>query len=80
MKIKIEVYGASGCKKCSKLKETVEEIVEENDIDGEVSKVENPTKLAEKGIMSTPALSIDGDVKFKGRAPGKEELKEIIEQ
>lgn len=49
-------------------------------MDAEVSKVEDPTELAEKGIMSTPALTVGEDIKFKGRVPDREELKEIIEQ
>ncbi len=76
--MKVEVYGSSGCKKCSKLKDGIQEIVNKMDKEIEVVKVEDPVKLAEKGIMSTPAVAVDGDVKAKGRVPSNEEIKKFL--
>ncbi len=44
----------------------------------EVVKVEDPVKLAEKGIMSTPAVAVDGEVKVKGRVPSNAEIKKFL--
>ena len=78
--MRVEVYGSSGCKKCSKLKEDIQGIVDKiNKTDEiEVVKVEDPIKLAEKGIMSTPAVAVDGEVKSKGRVPSESEIKEFL--
>ncbi len=78
--MKIKIYGASGCNNCSRLKKTVEEIVMDLGINADVSKVEEPAELVKKNILSTPALSIDGDVKFRGKVPSKKELKELFEE
>ena len=76
--MKIEVFGSEGCSTCKKLKEEIEDLVKEMDISAEVIKVEDPAELAKKGIMSTPAVAIDDEIKFKGRVPDEEELKEAI--
>ncbi|PTD93474.1 thioredoxin family protein [archaeon SCG-AAA382B04] len=78
--MKIKVYGSSGCKKCSKLKENIEEVIKENKKQNQINveKIEDLTKLASKGLMSTPAIEIDGEIKVKGSAPSKKELEEII--
>lgn len=76
--MKVEVYGSSGCKKCSKLKDDIQEIVNKMDKEIEVVKVEDPVKLAERGIMSTPAVAVDGEVKAKGRVPSTEEIKKFL--
>lgn len=78
--MRVEVYGSSGCKKCSKLKEDIQVIVDQIDKTEEIEvvKVEDPIKLAEKGIMSTPAVVVDGEIKSKGRVPSKSEIKEFL--
>ncbi|MFB6199193.1 MAG: thioredoxin family protein [Halobacteriaceae archaeon] len=60
------------------LKERVEEVVEANEIDAEVTKVEDAAELAKRGVMSTPALAVDGDVKFAGTVPSEEEVLEEL--
>ncbi len=76
--MKIEVFGSEGCSTCKKLKEDIEGLVKKMNISAEVIKVEDPAELAKKGIMSTPAVAIDNEIKFKGRVPNEEELKEAI--
>lgn len=76
--MKVEVYGSSGCKKCSKLKDDIQDIVDEMNKEIEVVKIEDPVKLAEKGIMSTPAVAVDGEIKAKGRVPSSEEIKKFL--
>lgn len=78
--MKIEVYGSSGCRKCTKLKDDIKKIVKkqglENSVD--VEKVEDPVELAKKGIMSTPAVAVDGEVRIKGRVPDEKEILEML--
>jgi small redox-active disulfide protein 2 len=47
-----------------------------NDI--EIVKVEDIAEIVKRGVMMTPALAIDGDVKISGRIARKEEIKEMI--
>jgi len=78
--MKITVYGPSGCSNCSELKETTEEIVDRNDIDADVTKEPDMTKLAQKGVMSTPGFEIDDEMVFPGSTPSADELESIIQE
>ena len=71
--MKIEILG-TGCPKCKKLEENARKEVEESKKKAEIVKVTDIAKIVEYGIMSTPALVIDGAVKASGRIP---EVKEI---
>ena len=74
----ITVYGPSGCSNCSQLTETATEVVERNDIDADVTKEDDMTKLAAKGVMSTPGFEIDDEMIFSGSTPSESELESII--
>lgn len=73
----IKVLG-TGCKKCKTLETLVNKVVEENNIDASVEKIEDLVKIMEFGVMATPALVIDGEVKLRGRLPKEQELLDII--
>lgn len=75
--MKIKIYG-TGCKNCVKLAENAKKAVEEAGVDAEIIKVEDMKDIVEAGIMSTPGLGIDGEIKVKGRVPDVEEIKELI--
>jgi small redox-active disulfide protein 2 len=75
--VKIEVLG-SGCAKCNKTKELAEKAVKETGIDAEIVKVEDIDKILEYGVMITPALVIDGDVKIAGKVPSVDDIKKWI--
>ena len=75
--MKLTVYGP-GCKNCVSLADHAKEAIEELGLDAEVEKVEDPAEIAKAGIMSTPGLAVDGDVKVKGRVPGTDEIKELL--
>ncbi len=78
--MKIKVYGREGCAKCTKLKEKIEKVVRKNEIkDTEVEKVNDLEELVEKGIMSTPAVSRDGEIVIKGEVPSSDEILEFLE-
>jgi len=75
--MKIEILG-TGCPKCKKLFANAEEAVKQLGISAEVSKVTNITDFAKYGVMVTPALVVDGKLKFAGKVPGVEELKKSL--
>ena len=72
--MRIEILG-SGCPKCKMLEDNAKKAVSELGIMAEVVKVTDIVKIIEFGVMSTPAIVIDGEVKASGRIP---EVKEII--
>jgi small redox-active disulfide protein 2 len=72
---KIEILG-TGCTKCIKLYENAKKAAE--GIEAEVVKVDDIGKIVEYGVMSTPALAIDGEVKAAGRVLSVEEIKKLI--
>ena len=75
--MKIQVLG-TGCKKCSNLAEAADTAAKELGIDYELEKVTDIVKIMEAGVMTTPALVIDGAVKVSGRVPSADELKKIL--
>ena len=74
---KVQILG-TGCPKCKKLYEAVQQVVKEHGIEAEVTKVEDINEIMKAGIMMTPALMIDGVVKVTGRIPKPDELKTMI--
>ena len=75
--MKIEILGM-GCPKCKKLYENAKIAIEETGIEANVDKVEDIAKITEYGVMTTPALVVDGEVKASGRIPTPDEIKEWI--
>jgi small redox-active disulfide protein 2 len=76
--MEIKVLGP-GCANCNKLEKIVEEAVKELGISDSVQKVSDIQEMLSYGIMSTPALVVDGKVKFSGRVPGKDEIKKYLQ-
>ncbi|MCK4720537.1 TM0996/MTH895 family glutaredoxin-like protein [bacterium] len=76
---KIFILGA-GCFKCNKLHENVEAAIEETGVECEVSKVSDPAAFAEFGVMTSPALIIDGELKAAGRMLSVEQIRKILEE
>jgi small redox-active disulfide protein 2 len=74
---KIQILG-TGCPKCKKLYEAAQQAVKENGIDAEVTKVEDINEILKFGVMMTPALVVDGEVKVVGRVPYGNEIREMI--
>ncbi len=75
--MKIEIMG-TGCMKCKKLYQLVNEVVKEMGLQAEVVKVEDLQAMMDLGVMITPALFINGEAVAAGRVPGKDELKKMI--
>jgi small redox-active disulfide protein 2 len=75
--VKIEVLG-TGCMKCKRLMKNVEKAVKELGIDAEIVKVDDIVEIMDRGVMLTPALAVDGEMKISGRVADVKELKEIL--
>jgi len=74
---KIQILG-TGCPKCKKLAEEAEKAAKELGIEYEVIKVKDIGEIMKFGVMMTPALAVDGNVKVSGRVPSVEELKKLL--
>jgi small redox-active disulfide protein 2 len=75
--MKVEILGV-GCAKCNKLYDLVKDVVEKDGIDAEVVKVEDIKKFSEYGVLMTPGLVIDGEVKTAGKVPKEAELRKWL--
>ncbi len=75
--MKIEVLGA-GCAKCKSLYENAKKAVEESGKSAELVKVEDMPSIMKYGVMSTPALVIDGQVKFSGKVASVAEIMRML--
>jgi len=75
--MKIEVLGP-GCAKCKKLYENTQNAVKELNVQAEIAKVEEIQKIINAGVMMTPALVIDGEVKSVGKVLSVVEIKKIL--
>jgi small redox-active disulfide protein 2 len=74
---KVQVLGP-GCPKCIELAKRTEEAAKAAGGDYEVEKVSDLSKIMAFGVMITPALVVDGEVKVVGQVPSVEEIKKII--
>ena len=76
---KIEVFGV-GCPKCNKTEENAKKAVEELNIDAEVVHVYNPAEILKRGITSSPALAINGELKIENKVPKVQEIKKLLSE
>jgi len=72
--MKIEILG-TGCPKCKQLEENTRKALEATGKKAEVVKVTQIDKIVEYGVMSTPAIVIDGDIKSYGKVADVDEIK-----
>jgi small redox-active disulfide protein 2 len=66
--MKVQILG-TGCAKCRALAANVEKAIAELGIDAEIEKVEKIAEIARMGVLMTPALAVDGQVKSVGLQP-----------
>ncbi len=74
---KIQILG-TGCPKCKKLAENAEAAARELGIEYELEKVTKLNDIMKMGIMITPALAIDGEVKVAGKVVSQDEIKTML--
>ena len=75
--MKIEVFGP-GCRRCEILAANVKAAADKLGIDYELCKVTEIAEMAKRGIMATPALAIDGEMKVAGKVLSENELAEVL--
>jgi len=75
--VRIQILG-TGCPKCGKLAENAETAAVELGIDYEIEKVSDIHEITKFGVMMTPALAVDGEVRVVGRVPSVEEIKTLM--
>ena len=74
---RLQILG-TGCSKCKRLTEQVEQAAKELGIEHQLEKVTDLQEIVSFGVMITPALVVDGQVKVAGNIPSVEELKRLI--
>lgn len=77
--MKIEILGM-GCPKCKKLYENVQTAAKELNVHADIVKIEDLQQIVSRGVMTPPALVIDGKVKTAGSIPDVAKIKELIGQ
>jgi small redox-active disulfide protein 2 len=74
---KVTVYGP-GCMKCKKAEELARQVIAESGVQATLEKVSDMQAIVAAGVMSTPAVAVDGVVKLSGRVPTADELRQWI--
>ncbi len=75
--MEIKVLG-SGCMNCNNLEKLVFDVLAELNADADVAKVTDVKEILAYGVMSPPALVINGKVKITGYVPPKAKIMELI--
>ncbi|MHA1906883.1 MAG: thioredoxin family protein [Candidatus Thorarchaeota archaeon] len=75
--MKIEVFG-TGCAKCNTTKTIIKEVLEQHNYDAEILEVKEIDEIIARGVLMTPAVAVDGDVKISGRVPTEQEIKQLL--
>ncbi len=73
----IEVFG-SGCVKCETLVRHARHAAEQAGVSHEIRKITDYAAMAERGVLSTPALAIDGVLRSQGRVLASSEILELL--
>ena len=76
--MKIQILG-TGCPKCKQLTSNVEQAIRDLGVAAEVEKVTDIKEIMKFGVMLTPGLAIDGEVKSSGKILSVGEIKKMIE-
>jgi small redox-active disulfide protein 2 len=75
--MKVQVLGM-GCSKCKLLEEHARQAVAELGVEAEIEKIADMETIAGMGVMTTPALAIDGKVKSAGRVLTKDQIVDYL--
>jgi len=77
--MKVQILG-TGCPRCRKLEANARKAIEELGVDVEVEKVQDIKEITKFGVMMTPALAIDGEVKCSGEIASVEKIKKWLQE
>lgn len=73
----VQILG-TGCAKCEKLKHNAEEAVKQSGVEATVEKITDINVITGFGVMMTPALAIDGEVKSVGKVLSPEDIRKLL--
>lgn len=73
----IQILGP-GCARCNRLEQATEKAASELGIEHRMEKITDVMRFADFGVVLTPALVVDGEVKVSGRVPSHDELKQML--
>ncbi|RKX72893.1 MAG: thioredoxin family protein [Spirochaetes bacterium] len=76
--MKVQILG-SGCPNCLALEASARAAIKELSLDADVIKITDTDDIMEMGVMMTPALAIDGDVKSVGKVLTVAQVKSFLE-
>ena len=77
--MKVQILGA-GCPKCKMLEANAKEAIESLGIEAVTEKITDMDEIFNMGVMMTPALAVDGDVKTVGKLLTKDQIIEILKE
>ncbi|MHB1000309.1 MAG: thioredoxin family protein [Armatimonadota bacterium] len=75
--MKVQILG-TGCPKCKALMENAEKAIKETGVDAEIEKISDLTEIMKFGVMMTPALAIDGEVKSSGKLLSPSDIAKML--
>ena len=75
----IKILG-TGCARCEQTEKLVRQAIRETGVDARVEKVADVKTIAGYGVMLTPAVVVDGEVKCVGKIPKKDEIKAWLDE
>lgn len=76
--MEIKVLG-TGCPKCKATYQTIEKVIRENNLDVQLTKVEDIMQILQAGIMTTPAVMVDGEIRLRGHVPSENEVRKLFD-
>jgi len=76
--IKIEILG-TGCKKCHQLEANAKQAVANLNLTAEVLHITDPVEIAMRGVMTTPAMTVNGKVVSKGQVISPEQIQPLLQ-
>jgi small redox-active disulfide protein 2 len=74
---RLQILG-TGCPKCKKLAENTETAAQALGVEYSIEKVTDINEIMKFGVMMTPALAVDGQVKVVGKVPAPDEIKKML--
>ena len=76
--MKIQILG-TGCPKCQKLGQVADQAATDLGLEYQLVKITDLNEITSFGVMMTPALAVDGEVKLVGKVPSVDEVKQILQ-
>lgn len=67
-----------GCRKCVTTYDVIKKVIEETGADASLKKIDDIMEIMQYGVMSTPAVVVDGVVRIKGSVPTEEEVRKLL--